>query len=726
MDDVKIIPSQELQASVSDDLELRDRTTGKSGACSRNLTSQEIDQLHRQGNIADNWANVRVAGEFDASRVRNCCFAGIVRLGAVRDICLQADGVRYAAGLYNSRITSCDIGDDCALYDVRHMGRYVVGDRCVLAGVDELLAQPGAVFGLGLPRGDGGEESRAWIEVINEAGGRGILPTAGMIPADAMLWARYRGDAELQDTLIRMADAQAQAARARLGSVGDGCVIRACRILRDAAIGPGCRIRGADRLENVTIASTPQEPVEIGEGVELVDGVVGPGCRISGGARATRFVLGVNCTLKLGARLQHTVLGDNSTIACCEVLHNLVFPSHEQHHNNSFLIASLVMGQSNIAAGATIGSNHNSRANDGEIHAARGFWPGLCTSLKHNSRFASFTLLAKGDYGAELDIPLPFALVSDDRANDCLRILPAYWWMHNMYALARNSWKFATRDRRKKPVQHIEFEALAPDTADEILQALKMLETWTAEAWLRREGQNPAERTPDSVRQQGRQILSGPAEELTGLEVLADGVENSRRKVIILKPAAAYRAYLDMLCYYAVKNLLAYLEANPCATLTTMGQTLRGSAGGPWINLGGQIVPSQDVRKLIEDIKAESLETWDAVHARYDELWSQYPLARQRHAYALLLHLIDEETLTPDTWQALLDEARRIQEFIGEQVLASRQKDYDDPYRQMVYDDEGELRAVIGSIKDNSFIKQVQRATAAFAVKIDKARQLAP
>ena len=102
--------------------------------------------------------------------------------------------------------------------------------------------------------------------------------------------------------------------------------------------------------------------------------------------------------LKYGARLINSYLGNNSTISCCEVLNSLIFPAHEQHHNNSFLCASLIMGQSNIAAGATIGSNHNSRGADGEIIAGRGFWPGLCVSLKHNSKFASFTILAKGGF----------------------------------------------------------------------------------------------------------------------------------------------------------------------------------------------------------------------------------------------------------------------------------------------------------------------------------------
>ena len=132
-----------------------------------------------------------------------------------------------------------------------------------------------------------------------------------------------------------------------------------------------------------------------------------------------------------------------------------------------------------MAAGATIGSNHNSRSADGEIMAGRGFWPGLCVSLKHNSRFASFILLAKGDYPAELDIPIPFSLVSNDVSKDELVVMPAYWFLHNMYALARNSWKYIDRDRRIDKIQLLEYDYLAPDTIGEIVTALALLERFT-------------------------------------------------------------------------------------------------------------------------------------------------------------------------------------------------------------------------------------------------------
>ena len=143
------------------------------------------------------------------------------------------------------------------------------------------------------------------------------------------------------------------------------------RILKDVKIGPCCYIKGANKLKNLTINSSPEEPTQIGEGVELVNGIIGPGCHVFYGCKAVRFVMGNNAKLTYGARLIHSYLGDNSTVSCCEILNNLVFPAHEQHHN---LVPGgrAPDGSSNLAAVATIGSNHNSRANDGEIRPAVG------------------------------------------------------------------------------------------------------------------------------------------------------------------------------------------------------------------------------------------------------------------------------------------------------------------------------------------------------------------
>jgi hypothetical protein len=249
-------------------------------------------------------------------------------------------------------------------------------------------------------------------------------------------------------------------------------------VIKDVAVGEAAYIKGANKLKNLTVLSSQEEPTQIGEGVEMVNGIVGYGCHAFYGSKAVRFVMGRRSNLKYGARLIHSVLGDNSTVSCCEILNNLIFPVHEQHHNNSFLYAAMVQGLSNMAAGATIGSTHTSRANDGEIRAGRGFWPGLSVTLKHSSRFASFVIIAKGNYPYELNITLPFSLVSNNVRKDRLEVMPAYFWMYNLYALERNSWKATDRDKRVVKVQHIETDYLAPDTAEEIIAALARMEGW--------------------------------------------------------------------------------------------------------------------------------------------------------------------------------------------------------------------------------------------------------
>ncbi|HCC70909.1 MAG TPA: DUF4954 domain-containing protein, partial [Bacteroidales bacterium] len=430
----------------------------------RHLQSDEIERLVKNDNTADNWDDLLVTDEFNPRLIKNTNFFGLVRIGRLRNIVLQHHDLRVPAGITNSLIISCDIGDDVAIHNVHYLAHYIVGNRNILFNIQEMHTTDHAKFGNGVVKEGEPENVRTWIDLMNETGCRQILPYDGMITADAYLWAKYVDDSALQENLKRITQESVDSHRGYYGTTGSQCVIKNSLTVKDVKIGADCYIKGANKLKNLTINSSEEEPTQIGEGVELVNGIIGYGCHIFYGCKAVKFILGNNSNLKYGARLINSFLGDNSTISCCEVLNNLIFPAHEQHHNNSFLVAALVMGQSNIAAGATIGSNHNSRANDNEIQAGRGFWPGLCTSLKHSSRFASFVLLSKADYPAELDIPLPFSLLNNNVSKDRLEVMPAFWWLYNMYALARNSWKFQTRDKRVNKVQNIEFETFAPDT----------------------------------------------------------------------------------------------------------------------------------------------------------------------------------------------------------------------------------------------------------------------
>jgi len=707
------VPSEYLPPG-QDEYYLRNAQTPRPATSWRNLRADEVERLVKNNNTCDNWDDLLVSAEFHPGLIKNTEFFGLVRIGRLRPVILEHHDLRMPAGITNSIIVACDIGDDVAIHGVRYLAHYIIGDRCILANIDEMHTTNHAKFGNGILKDGEAEQVRVWLDLMNEASGRRVLPFDGMISADAYLWAKYRDDKAMQGRLVEITQKEFDSRRGFYGVVGPQCVIKTCRILKDVKIGSHCYIKGANKLKNLTINSSEAEPSQIGEGVELVNGIIGYGCHIFYGCKAVRFVLGNNSNLKYGARLVHSFLGDNSTISCCEVLNNLIFPAHEQHHNNSFLIASVVLGQSNMAAGATVGSNHNSRANDNEIQAGRGFWPGLCTSIKHSSRFASFTLLAKGDYPAELDIPLPFSLLNNDETGGRLEVMPAFWWLYNMYALARNSWKYQSRDKRITRVQNIEYEALAPDTVDEILQARQLLRVWTGKARLRREGADCAGRSEEELARMGEELLCGPEEGMRQLEVLGENMERWDRPTVIVKAHAGYHAYGAMLQYYAVKTLISWLQTKPETTLATMVQSLAGAPQGGWVNLGGQLALARDVDQLRSDIGAGRLNSWRDIHQRYEVLWQGYAEQKARHAYATLCTLLGVERLNKERWVEALRKAVIIQEYVRDQVYASRKKDYENSFRKATFRDDTEMAATVGTAEDNSFVKQIAAETEQF------------
>jgi hypothetical protein len=464
--------------------------------------------------------------------------------------------------------------------------------------------------------------------------------------------------------------------RGYYGKIGDRTVIKNCRIIKDVLIGTDAYLKGANKLKNLTINSDAERTSQIGEGCELVNGIVGYGCRIFYGVKAVRFVMASHSQLKYGARLLNSYLGNNSTISCCEVLNSLIFPAHEQHHNNSFLCASLLMGQSNMAAGATIGSNHNSRSPDGEIVAGRGFWPGLCVSLKHNSKFASFNILAKGDFPAELNIPLPFSLVSNDVANDTLVVMPGYWFMYNMYALERNSWKYADRDRRTDKIQQLEYDYLAPDTINELFDALPLL--------------NALEPNEEGI-------------------AITGGFENTIRKTEIVKVPQSIALFNELIRYYGTLQLLQHFLNNKFSGFDEFKKTLSAKIQrSQWLNIGGQLIQQEEVETLKRNIKNNKIKSWDEVHEFYTSQGERYAKDKLHHAYTSLLEII---SITPRQFTAaffigLLQQAVETKTWMCREIYESRAKDYSNPFRKMVYESTEEMNKVIGSLEDNSFIQQ--------------------
>lgn len=692
----------------------------------RHLTSAEIEVLEKNLNHNEDptWNNFFVddsEGGFDPSLIHLSFFSGYIILGKIQHVVLKYNDLRLGCGIRRSKLSNVVTGDLCVIRNVFYLDNYRIGNRVILFNINEMSCTCHAKFGNGILKNGEPEEHRIWIGVANENEGRKVLPFESMIPADAYLWSHYREDPELLRRFVELTEVGVSHELNTFGLVEDDVVIKNVSIVKDAKICSAAYIKGAFKLKNITILSSEEEPSQIGEGVEMVNGILGYGSKVFYQAIAVRFVIGRNCQVKYGARLLNSVLGDNSTISCCEVLNNLIYPFHEQHHNSSFLIAATVMGQSNIAAGATIGSNHNSRSPDGEIYAKRGFWPGLCSDFKHNSRFASFVLVSKGSYQYELDIQYPFALVAPGKdGSSKISIIPAWWFMYDMFAITRNKNKFLKRDKRVKKIQYIETDPLAPDTMQEIMIALDRLIGLTA-GYLKSIDSEYMENktTHEEQYQAAKDFLHQNSEAEFTLE---DPICQKKFGAVIYKPVQAYKMYRKIVKYFATRTLMDFCQSlnQEMLTLDLVERIRKLPLYTEWENVGGQVIPSEKIKELFEAIKNGTVNNWESVHQFYKFCECAYEQYKVRYALYLLEQLYSRpiEEFSVDLYRNITDDVSIVAYDIFNASLKSREKDYKDYYRSMVYHSENELNAVIGPLEDNSFLRQLRSDTEEFTKKI--------
>ncbi len=715
----------------------------------RKLTAKEVYTLIQNRNISSDpdWNNVFVSdkkGEFDASLIIQSEFNGLVVLGALRPAVLKYHDLELNTGIYRSVLSNVEIGDDCVVHNVSYLSNYHIGNRVILFNIQEMSCTKHSKFGEGILKDGEPESNRIWIGVGNENDNRGVLAFTDLIPADAYLWSRYREDSALMKRFLEMTEFGNDRKNNTFGIVEDDVVIKNCTLLKDAKICSFAYIKGAYKLKNITVLSSEQEPSQIGEGVEMVNGIMGYGSRVFYQAVAVRFVLGRNCQLKYGARLLNSILGDNSTVSCCELLNNLIFPFHEQHHNSSFLIASTVMGQSNIASAATIGSNHNSRSPDGEMVAGRGFWPGLSSDFKYDSCFASFVLVAKGSYQNELNITYPFSLVATGKENEAIHIIPAYWFMYNMFAIIRNKYKFASRDKRIVKVQHIETNPLAPDTIQEVVIATKRLIELT-ERYLKLPNETLEQMTIQNPRPEflyeSRQKVLNAANDEEMHQVAKDYLHQNpdarflliddrcQRKygAVIEKPTQAYKEYRRIMKYFAVECLMEWeLEHGTNASDEISWDDLETIMKMPlytkWLNVGGQVIPEEKINDLFTLIKIGEFKTWAQVHTYYDECDRSYIEYKARYALYILEELYSRELkdFTPEIFDDITADVAYVSMNMLSSSISSREKDYTDFFRSITFRNKEERDAVLGAFEDNSFLKTLRVSTDEFDSVLQK------
>jgi len=221
----------------------------------------------------------------------------------------------------------------------------------------------------------------------------------------------------------------------------------------------------------------------------------------------------------------------------------------------------------------------------------------------------------------------------------------------------------------------------------------------------------------------GKKLLNGKPEVVKELEVLGENMEKSKRKVVILRPYEAYHAYGDMIVFYAVKNIVKFLEENENENFESLSALFDGERKRVWFNLGGQIMSIEDVNQLRSDIKDGTLNSWKEIHHRYNEIWKRYFMDKLRHAYLSLKHMLEIDEFTVDDWTDVLNRAIDVQNYIYEQVYVTRKKDYDNYFRRATFLNEEEMLAAWGKLDEDSFILQQRKATKEFTESIQNIKK---
>jgi len=192
----------------------------------------------------------------------------------------------------------------------------------------------------------------------------------------------------------------------------------------------------------------------------------------------------------------------------------------------------------------------------------------------------------------------------------------------------------------------------------------------------------------------------------------------------IRKPIGAYNIYKEIVIYFAIKNIVDFLKINNKMETQPFFDNIKSlyseKVFDKWWNLGGQLVSNDDLENLKNDIKNGILKNWKSIHDRYNELNEKYGKDKARYGlYALeKVYGKDINAFTIDDWAYVSKVAVNFSKFILESSIKSRKKDYTDPYRKMVYDNDKEMVAVLGNFKNISFLKDLESDTKLFISKI--------
>ena len=544
----------------------------------RNLTEKEIATLTVYGCSAENWKNVRVAEKFAPDFVSNVHFSGNVTLGIFEKVYELPGGLKRHSGMTGCCIHNSNIGNNVFIDNVHnYIANYDIGDDVYIENVNAILVDGKTSFGNGVR-----------VPVMNEGGGREIPIFDYLSAPMAYILTLYRHRPAAIEQLQKMIDEYALKQQSDRGSIGSHVEIVNCGTLKNVRIGDYASLRGASILENGSINSNIEAPVEIGSGVKCNDFILSSGVSITDSTLVSRCFVGQGCLMG-----KHYSALDSLFFSNCQGLHGeatAVFagPYTVSHHKSSLLIAGMF---SFLNAGS--GSNQSNHMYKlGPIHqgiAERGSKTTSDSYLLWPAKIGAFTLVM-GRHTKHSDTSdLPFSYLIENATESYL--VPAV----NLRSVGtiRDAQKWPKRDARKdsRKLDPINFNLLSPYTIQKMIKGVELLKEL--------------------------QCISGEATEVYSYQ-------NCKiNRSSLLKGIGLYRIGIYKFLGNSLISRLGERKYNNIDEIREQLKPTTKAGLGEWIDLSGLIAPKSEIEKLLTDIEIEKI-SLDAIQKRFEKMHTEY------------------------------------------------------------------------------------------------------
>ena len=134
------------------------------------------------------------------------------------------------------------------------------------------------------------------------------------------------------------------------------------------------------------------------------------------------------------------------------------------------------------------------------------------------------------------------------------------------------------------------------------------------------------------------------------------------------------------------------------------------------------MIKTEELDKALKNIRSGKMKSWDEIHNLYLTQSEKYSIEKLSHALAAVKKVSGFTVSTSKTLalKELLQGSVNTRQWMVDNIYSSREKDYSNPFRMMVYSNEQEMEKVVGSLDDNPFILQQQEALKFYKRKVNK------